>query len=91
MNQSKELFEKLGYVIDKDDEYCISYVNKETGTRVTFYYEDMIFSVQKHMNDPILGNYFLKIAQINMSLLQAINKQCEELNWRKENESNSNM
>ena len=72
MNQSKELFEKLGYYVDTDDDYCISYMNKEANVRVIFYYEDRMV-------------YVLKVAHINMPLLQAINKQCEELNWGEEN------
>ena len=84
MNQSKELFEKLGYSITQNDKVMLSYVNIEEHKEITFLKEDMIVYAF-----PGRANTFADYDDgipINMSLLQAINKQCEELNWRKENE-----
>ena len=67
MNRPKELFEELGYSVDQDDEYCISYARKNHHAEIVFYYEDLKVAVL-----PV---------QISMPLLQAIYRQCEDLEW----------
>ena len=72
--EAKQMFEKLGYSIHLNDEYEFSYLNEKDDKEITFFYEDIKVWVYNPENcdAPV---------EINMDLLRAINKQCEELEW----------
>lgn len=73
--KAKEMFEKFGYTkLEKHDDIgdYIEYIsNDEDCDCITFYCDNKIFCI---------GEYVL----CNVKLLQAINKQIEELGWNNE-------
>lgn len=74
MKSARELFEELGYTkLEQHDDISnyIKYIsNDEDFDFITFYCDDKTFCI---------GEYVL----CNFKLLQAINKQIEELGWNK--------
>lgn len=71
MKTAKEMFEALGYGLVRNDEKYITYVDVLN--------EDLYISFSKEykvVSGTPTYDYFL-----NMSILKAINKQCEELGW----------
>ena len=84
MKSAKEMFEELGYEIDEENEKEILYKKEwiEMGMETTYWVSfDLRFK---------LIDYFMVYENTNMStshsidtdLLQAINKQVEELGWK---------
>lgn len=74
---AKEMFEKLGYELKKNTDLEIWYYNAHTKpveTNITFVVQSKCFCIYK----PQICN-----SCIDIHLLQAINKQIEELRWNK--------
>lgn len=73
--EAKEMFEELGYELKKCDDKEIWYLNENTipvKTNVTFIIPNKYFCIYKQdICNPC----------IDLKLLQAINKQIEELGW----------
>lgn len=68
---AKEMFGKLGYRQKKND-YTITYINND---------EYIMFNLYKKEYDYVVRG--VKAIPYNNQLLQAINKQVEELGWNK--------
>ena len=74
MSSAKELFEKLGYILDLNNSYCIGYFKRITETKIrtiTFIKDYKYMSLIDTDNN----------SAITLQELQAINKQIEELHW----------
>lgn len=71
-----EMFEELGYKIDKDENRTVIYKTNCADMRI-------YLCVFYNTNDE---RFRLKIYEqyMNIKLLQAINKKCQELGWLKE-------
>lgn len=87
---AKEMFEKLGYkCLGGSDYIAIKYYKQEKqGKNYSTYDIDITFyctskSVSVVANRYGKNRYELAIMDIDMKLLQAINKQVEELGWNK--------
>lgn len=76
---AKEMFEKLGYT-EYEETYKYIYYKESLGKIVIFNKETRL--VQLHIED----SYGCRIGYnlLSISLLQAINKQIEELGWNNE-------
>lgn len=74
--KAKEMFEELGYelFIKSDNEIC--YMGKEHKWYISFYLDDKV--VQCCEND-----FYNTSIGVSSEELQAINKQVEELGWKK--------
>lgn len=73
MQTADEMFEELGYKIDRDEQGIVIYKTNCTGS--------MIYLCVFHNTDD--ERFRLKIYEqyMNIKLLQAINKKCQELGW----------
>lgn len=71
---AKEMFEKLGYELSKNDKKYIIYENKicDTSMKIIFDLDFKIVKKSYNRNDA---------SWIHLQELQAINKQVEELGW----------
>lgn len=67
---AKEMFKELGYELINENEVVMQYYNKE------YDYEICIDKEFKTIEPPCVSYFFITI-----DLLQAINKQVEELEW----------
>lgn len=79
--KAKEMFEKLGYEIDEQSNKEILYKMKweiSTTYYVSFDLEHKWFECFITSDSPFEPS---KSFAIDLELLQAINKQCEELEW----------
>lgn len=65
MIKADEMFDKLGYKLEFEDEISFTLANREKAKMITFMKKD------KTLMLPI----------VSMQELQAINKKCEELGW----------
>lgn len=74
---AKEMFEKLGYKLDTQDEYSILYC-KDILDKNTFGYID---SEMIYFEEEFNNIYFTNKDCLTMEELRAINKQCKELGW----------
>ena len=74
---AKEMFEELGYNLDRAEEdsrlYCKDILDKNT-----LGYKD---SEMIYFDDEYFGIYFTNKEYVNIKELRAINKQIEELRW----------
>lgn len=75
---AKEQFEKLGYEYNEDDFYIRYYENNDMTVKnnIIFCKEQKCIELIPKFNNK--DHYFTRM---NMSLLQAINKQISELGW----------
>lgn len=88
MKSAKEMFEELGYkFLGGSDYIAIKYYKQEKqGKYYSSYDIDITFystrkTVSVVANEYSKKSYKLAIMDIDMKLLQAINKQVEELGW----------
>ena len=79
---AKEMFEKLGYVIDINCLGILRYVKHDTNYNIDYYIR--FFGDLKEISCNKLEENELSIFDIDLNLLQAINKQVEELGWNNE-------
>lgn len=93
---AKEMFEKLGYkCLGGSDYIAIKYYKQEKqgGYHSTYDIDNTFYCSSKTIsvvaNEYSKNRYKLAIMDIDMKLLQAINKQIEELGWL-EGEDNEN-
>ncbi|MCM1052471.1 MAG: hypothetical protein NC483_00615 [Ruminococcus sp.] len=70
MKTAEELFKELGFALIKDNFCRIKYENKVTGKTVSFIKAGEVVSIGPNC------------CGMSMQLLQAINKQVEELGWK---------
>lgn len=66
MSKADDMFEKLGYRIEYEDEITFTFSNREYARYITFIKETKTLMLSSN---------------ITMQELQAINKKCEELGW----------
>ena len=90
-SSAKEMFEELGYIcLGGSDYIAIKYYKREKqGESHSTYDIDITFysnskTVAAIANEYSKKNYKLEVMDIDMKLLQAINKQVEELGWLNE-------
>lgn len=76
---AKEMFEKLGYVIDIDCLGILRYAKHDTNYNIDYYIK--FFNDLKEISCNKIEENELSILDIDLNLLQAINKQVEELSW----------
>ncbi len=79
MKSARELFEELGYRYSEDD-YFISYIGNENIAPVQY---QIVFSKEYKSIEliPIINGKEHYFTRVDMKLLQAINKQVNELGW----------
>lgn len=83
---AKEMFEKLGYEDITDSRYKdLMIVYKNSGNvyyEISFMKDYKCFEINPYViwGDTVLQHYFVRL---DTKLLQAINKQVEELGWNK--------
>ena len=79
MKTAKEMFKDLGYFVQRDDEYAISYCISDVtkDTMIVFDYEDM----KVYLPDSD------RLKDISIPLLEAIIQQCKELEWIKDSDA----
>ena len=83
---AKEMFEKLGYECERDDNNWLIYNKKAVvDYKITFvkrgdYNNQECVEIKPTINGQ--PHYFVRL---DIDLLQAINKQVEELGWNNEN------
>lgn len=81
---AKEMFEKLGYEYIEYLEYCNSFCYKNKAHNLEGSWLEISFNLNIKTIDTYMCNHdsLTKFrCNIDMSLLQAINKQVEELGW----------
>lgn len=71
-----EMLNELGYIKDIDVDYGLIRYNKDDKCFIRFMMDTEEIETNKISSD---GNVW--ILDINMELLQAINKKCKELKW----------
>ena len=72
--KAREMFEAIGYQRNEENEKIIYLIE----TKGSFYYQEIIFNLLQKVI--VIDGNFLEVA-IENNLLNAINKQCEELGW----------
>lgn len=80
MKSAKEMFEKLGYQRNVENEKIIYLIE----TKGSFYYQEIIFNLLQKVI--VIDGNFLEVA-IESDLLKAIDKQANELGWIEEKEN----
>lgn len=74
---AKEMFEKLGYQRNIENEKIIYLIE----TKGSFYYQEIIFNLLQKVI--VIDGNFIEVA-IETNLLKAIDKQAKELRWLEE-------
>lgn len=77
---AKTMFERLGYVIDIDCLGILRYTKHDTNYNIDYYIK--FFNDLKEISCNKVEENELLILDIDLNLLQAINKQVEELGWK---------
>lgn len=85
MSKADEMFKKLGYKIDEQDEYIV-YWKVAKKQRVNFYNNQNEIQIEFNFNyKTVEKRDRIELDEnshiITMKELQAINKKCEELGW----------
>lgn len=75
MSKADKMFEELGYTIDIGDIYGLIRYNKNDNSYIRFILEDKCVETNTIVDNEIF------VLSVDMKLLKAINKKCEELKW----------
>ena len=75
--EPRYMFEELGYELTGKDEEFITYTKK------AIVHYDIVFCINEKCFEivPFIKELPHSFSRIDLKLLQAINKQCEELGW----------
>lgn len=75
MSKADKMFKELGYEIDIGDIYGLIRYNKDDSSYIRFMLEDKCVEANTIEDNEIF------VLSVDMKLLKAINKKCEELRW----------